>query len=93
MTNATEAKAATAAAKQTAVDANKPPEDPFIAAMRAANPYYDEDLAAYEGYHRRLAEKAAAETTAAAEVRAVQVHPIEPTLKAPGTMRLILQIR
>lgn len=45
-----------------------PSEDPVVAAMKAANPYYEEDMLLYEAYHRRLADAEAASTRAEAEV-------------------------
>jgi hypothetical protein len=59
--------AAAAEAAAAAAAAAAPAEDPLIAAMRAANPYYEEDVQYYEAYHRRLAEAALAEEAAEVE--------------------------
>ena len=39
----------------------------MVTAMKAANPFYEEDMALYEAHHRRLAQAAAAEEAAEME--------------------------
>ena len=42
-------------------------EDPMVAAMRAANPFFEEDMRLYEAHHRRLVQAEIAEEAAEAE--------------------------